>query len=142
MFEAYHINKIFGKMANIIYCVWNSPQLTFQTRLHRKQHPSASPFLPYLCRVFMRALHSKSVIKIVSRGRKALLVLKVGDGDDGNDLPDDVLSRFMFISCPSCVLWVLSFSLRSCSTSFFLFPLSSLSAFFLFFPLFFHRVFL
>jgi len=30
--------------------------------------------------------HSVSVIKIVSRGRKAHLVLKAGDEDDGDDL--------------------------------------------------------
>jgi len=44
--------------------------------------------------------------------------------------PDDVLSRFSFVSCPFCVLWVLSFSPCSCSTSFFLFPYSFFSLFF------------
>jgi hypothetical protein len=52
--------------------------------------------------------------------------------------PDDVLSCFPFVSYPFCVLWVLSFSLRSCSTSFFLF---SLSVFFPFLSQFFHPAF-
>lgn len=82
-FETNHGNKTFGKIANAIYCVRDPSQLTFQTRVSQKQYPSASPFLPHLC---MRALHSKSVIKIVSRGRKAHPVLKVGDEDDGDDL--------------------------------------------------------
>jgi len=41
--------------------------------------------------------------------------------------PEDVLSRFLFIFCPFYVLWVLSFSVRSCSTFLFLVP--SLSVF-------------
>ena len=53
--------------------------------------------------------------------------------------PDDVLSCFPFVSCPFCVLWVLSFSPCSCSTSFFLFPYSLFFSclFLLFFLLFF-----
>jgi len=53
VFEVNHRNKTFGKMTNAIYCVQDPPQLTFQTRVSRKQHLYASPFLPHLC---MRAL--------------------------------------------------------------------------------------
>ena len=53
--------------------------------------------------------------------------------------PDDVLSHFQFISCPYCVLWALSFSLWSCSTSFFIFPFFLFFSFFI--SLFFHLAF-
>jgi hypothetical protein len=53
-FEANHRNKTFGKMANAIYCVQDPPQLTFQTRVSRKQHLFASPFLLHLCMCALR----------------------------------------------------------------------------------------
>lgn len=136
-FETNHGNKTFGKIANAIYCVRDPSQLTFQTRVSQKQYPSASPFLPHLC---MRALHSKSVIKIVSRGRKAHPVRKVGDEDDGDDLALRCpIPFFVYLLLFLCSLGPL---ILSPILFYFFFLVPSLSVFFLFFSLFFHRVFL
>jgi hypothetical protein len=60
----------------------------------------------------------------VSRGRKAHLVLKAGDEDNGDeDDGDDLARRYpISFSVYLLLLWVLSLSLRSCSTFFFLVP--------------------
>ena len=60
----------------------------------------------------------------MSRGRKAHLVLKAGDEDNGDeDDGDDLARRYpISFSVYLLLLWVLSLSLRSCSTFFFLVP--------------------
>jgi hypothetical protein len=80
---------------------------------------------------FMRALHSKSVIKIVSRGRKTHLVLKAGDEDDGDDLTRRCLIPFSVDLLPFlCSLGPLILSLI---LFYLFFLLPSLSVLFLFF---------
>jgi hypothetical protein len=87
----------------------------------------------------MRALHSKSVIKIVSRGRKAHPVLKAGDEDDGDDLARQCPISFSIYLLP--FLCSLGPFILSPILFYFFFLVPSL-CFFPFFSLFFHRVFL
>lgn len=84
----------------------------------------------------MRALHSKSVIKIVSRGRKAHPVMKAGDKDDGDDLARQCPISFSIYLLP--VLCSLGPLILSPILFYFFFLVPSLC----FFSLFFHRVFL
>jgi len=80
---------------------------------------------------------SASVIKIVSRGRKAHLVLKVGDEDDGDDLARQCPIPFFVYLLPFlCSLGPLILS----PILFYFFLVPSLSIFF-FFSLFFHPAF-